>query len=115
MQVSTDRSTVWSDENWPGGPPILKQHSGNDVGEQGGSYTEYSCMCMAHSAECKHPTLLDQGHLDLWVLAQLVGTAQASRPSAHNDDITLCIVLKVLEVATGHGTVDICLLDGCLH
>ena len=42
-------------------------------------------------------TLLNDGHLDVRVLAQLVSTAQAGRASASDDNVTLRILIQVLQ------------------
>ena len=51
-------------------------------------------------------TLLNDRHLDVRVLAQLISAAQAGRASASDDNITLCVLIQVLrrEHASSEGS-----------
>lgn len=55
---------------------------------------------------------LDDGNLQVWTrLAEHVGSAKAAGASANDDDVTLGVGVKVLEVATGHGAGDLTLTN----
>jgi hypothetical protein len=56
---------------------------------------------------------LDDGDLEVGtLLAEDVGSAQATGSSADDDDVGLSVVVQVLEVATGHSARDFTLADG---
>mmetsp|Transcript_67265 Transcript_67265/g.152092 ORF Transcript_67265/g.152092 Transcript_67265/m.152092 type:complete len:255 (-) Transcript_67265:80-844(-) len=63
----------------------------------------------AAAAGCN--VLLHNGHLDVWVLGQLVCAGEASRARTNDDDIGLGMVHHVSHVAGGHLATDDGLLD----
>ena len=55
---------------------------------------------------------LDNCYLQVWTrLAEHVGRAETAGPSTNDDNVTLGVGIKVLEVAAGHGTGDLTLTD----
>ena len=55
----------------------------------------------------------DDGNLEIRTrLAKHIGSAETTRSSSDDDDITLGIGVKVFEVATSHSTGDLALADG---
>ena len=53
------------------------------------------------------PSDTEGPHLDVGVLGELVCAGEAGRAGSNNDDISLCILVQVLEVPAGHCAADL--------
>ena len=72
-----------------------------------------SCLSMQHGKEPDSGSLKGS-HLDVGVLRKLVCARQTGGASADNDDVSLSILIQVLEVAAGHGAAHL-QVHACRH